>query len=229
MRPVTRTHAPARLLALALLLGGCAFSGEPQQPGFTQTRLFAAGTPVRQTFTARGGTLSSFDLLVATFEKEEPAARLTLVLSAGGEERAHTVAGADIADAAWLRFPFPPLRVGAGEAVTATLRWEGDDPLAYYVNPGDPYPGGALEPGEGDLAFRVGHHGRVRGLVPVAGRMLAEPLRHLRADPLFAVVWVLGLGLAAATAARGRLPALPGARRRDPDHDDDERPEVAAP
>lgn len=189
----TRAWQPTAALVAAILGGACAYTGEPQQPGFTEVLRLDDGDRVTQTFVPRGGPLGRVDLLVGTYAVEDPDGVLTVRLRGAGQERTAAVGGEDIVDAAWLRMEVPPVEGAAGERFAATFRWQGSDPLAVFVNPNDPYPDGELLDGAGDLAFRVGHHGRVAGALAAGGRVVSEFAGRLRSDPPFAIVWALAL------------------------------------
>ncbi|HEX2028330.1 MAG TPA: hypothetical protein VHF25_10065, partial [Nitriliruptorales bacterium] len=186
----------------ALLLGGCAYTGEPQQPGFTEVLRLEGGDRLTQSFVPRGNPLGRLDLLVGTYGVAQPDGVLTLRLSGAGQVRRAVVGGADIADAAWLALTFPPVEGAARERFAATVGWEGSDPLALFLNPNDPYPDGELLGRDGDLAFRVGHHGRVGGAVDAGGRVATEFAGRLRDDRPFTVVWTLTLAAGGAWLVR---------------------------
>ncbi len=188
----------AALATVAATLTGCATAGEPQQPGFTEALRLIDGDELTQTFVARGERLSRLEVLTATYGVEDPDGRLTLVVRGAGQTRTVGTAGDDIEDTAWLTLAFDPIDDAAGETFAATLTWAGSDPIAVFVHEHDPYPSGSLQGRPGDLAFRVGHPPTISATWSTISRIPGEFVRRLAADPVFAVVWLAAVGLAAA-------------------------------
>ncbi len=185
-------------LAVLLLLPACAVTGEPQQTAAVRVREIEVGEGITQTFVPRGEPLSRVEVLVATYQVEAPDVVVTVRVEGAGAERVARVDGSDFGDAQWVTFLFPPIEDAAGERFTATLSYEGSQRLGVYVNPYDPYQEGELRPGGGDLAFKVGHSGRLANGWSAIGRVAREFGGRLAADPAFAVAW--GLAMVAAVA-----------------------------
>lgn len=205
---------PALLAALVLLLGlaGCARAGgEPFQPTLNSPITLEEGSVLGQTLNPAGDAVAAVEVQVATFDAPaDPAGVLTVVLRDPGDGAAidtAQVAGADLADAAWVRASFDgPVTVP--DVVLAEVSWEGATPLALWANlplsgdgsasiVNDPYPGGQLvrdgRPAEGDLAFRVVGDGGVAAGVAQVGEVIRSTGARLRDEPAFAVVWLLAL------------------------------------
>lgn len=207
MRTTWPRWRPLLLVALVASAPACGLTGEPQQPGFVATRQFQSVQPVTQTFTPRVGPLNRVDVLVATYENPAPDAVLRLTVTGAGHTRRALAGRGDIPDADWLTFRFPPVPDAAGHTFAATLTYEGSDPIAYYVNPNNPYPGGRLDTGAGDLAFRVGHAGRVAGTLAAVRATVGDFAGRLARDSGFATIWALalvagGVGLAVFSSSR---------------------------
>lgn len=197
---LTARAVPWRLVAgavaLAVALAGCAITGEPTQPSHTTTRRLTDDA-LTQTFVARGENLAELRVLVSTLGTEGVDGVIRLELSGAGTTRTAFAEVDRVEGSGWLAIPFPPVADASGEAFTARLSYQGTEPVALFANTFDPYRNGELSPGGGDLAFALGHSGRLSGAVDALGRVAADFAGKAVADSAFLVVWLLvlvGLG-----------------------------------
>ena len=175
----------------AVLLLGCATTGEPVQPSHTEARPLTE--PLQQTFVPAGDRLSTVAVLVATYGVNGPDGVLRMNLAGAGQQREAFVELSEVDDGTWVRLVVPPIEQAAGERFTATFRYEGRQPVALLANPHDPYAQGQLRPGGGDLAFEIGHAGRLAGLIGALRRIAGDFGANLARDPLFATLWAVSL------------------------------------
>lgn len=185
--------------AAAAVLAGCASTGEPVQGSGTEVREIGPEN-LTQTFVPAGERLSRLTVWSATYGVEPPDAVVRLDLSGAGQERTALVGRADLGDNRRITFVFPPVVGAAGKRFSARFSAEGTDAVGLYANPHDPYPDGALEPPPGDLAFEVGHAGRLSGTLAALERVGREARARLARDPAFTAVWAAALAALGAGA-----------------------------
>lgn len=207
MRPLVGIAVAA---AMASLVTGCAVTGEPQQVSSREVRV-VDGAGLTQTFVPRGDRLSTLTVWTATFERPGVDGVLRVDVEGAGERRTALLDGRDLVDNARATFVFPPVDDAAGETFAATFTYEGREPVGLYVNPHDPYAEGALDPGGGDLAFLVGHAGRLSGTAGALARVPAEAAEIAGRDPAFVAIWIAAL---VATSLVGVASARRVSRRR---------------
>lgn len=205
-------RSPLALLVLLLALAGCArVGGEPFQPTLNSPVTLEPDAVLGQTFNPAGTLVQAVEVQVATFDAPADAEGvLTLVLRepvGGGLLDTAQVAGADLADASWVRASFDTA-VEVPDVVLAEVSWDGATPLALWANlplsgdgsesiVNDPYAGGQLvrdgRPAEGDLAFRVIGGGGVGAGAAQVVEVARSTGAGLLDEPVFAVLWGLAL------------------------------------
>lgn len=194
----------AALLASAAV--ACSSTGEPGHTAAIDV-VRVDGTGVTQTVVPAGDGFDRITVTTATFGTPDGVdGTLELTVRGAGEERAAAAAGADIADNAPLTLAFAPIEGSAERTFTLHFTYAGEEPLALYRNPFDPYPDGELSPADGDLVFALGHADRVGGAVAALGRASREAAAIAGGDPLFLAVWVLGLATLAVAGVLLRRP-----------------------
>lgn len=196
MRGSLRSVAIGRMLlilSLVALLGGCAVTGEPRQLNWSELRRVEPGESIAQTVVPRGDRFALLDVFIATYGVEIPDTVIRLEVRGDGETREALIGHNGLQDNGWVTFVFEPIADSGGETFEARFTVLGNDPIGFYVNPADGYAPGGLTSGSGDLAFRVGHSGRVSGTLEATGRIVSEFTANLRQDPVFLVVWLLAL------------------------------------
>lgn len=225
-------HHLLLLVLLAALAGGCARAGgEAFQPTLNSPVLIEPDGSVGQTLNPVTDVVRGVDVPVATFAAEaDPAGTLELSLLPADETGADEpplgtarIAGADLADSAWVTARFePPVRHDGPLLLTAT--WDGATTLALWANrppdeaaaspfaPGevpanDPYLDGQLvidgRPAEGDLAFRVRGAGDAAAGLEQLQEVARSTAARLADGPAFALAWALLVAGSAALAVRG--------------------------
>lgn len=200
---------------LLVLLGGCAVTGEPRQLNWSELRRVEPGESITQTVVPRGNRFALLDVFIATYGVEVPDTVIRLEVRGSGETREALIGHNGLEDNGWVTFVFEPIAGSSDETFEAQFTVLGNDPIGFYVNPADGYAAGELMPGPGDLAFRIGHAGRVAGTLEATGRIVSEFTANLRQDAAFLVVWLLaivGLGAALIRSFRGRRPDDPPTR-----------------
>ena len=194
----------AAIVAALACSSACAASGEPAQTSHTEVRELGQ-VPLTQTFVPRGDRLDRVSVLVATHEVAAPDGTLCVRIEGAGTTRdAVCRAGASLVDNQWTTLSFEPIAGAAGVTFSASFTYDGRDRVSLYANPNDPYRDGELTPGPGDLAFEVGHAGRVVEGARALGRVAREFGGRLGGDPVFTALWLLALAATAAAALRTR-------------------------
>jgi hypothetical protein len=206
--------------AVAVAAAGCGRTGGlPFQPTLNTPLPLGGGGQVAQTL-ALVDEVSAVDLSVATYGgAPDPDGVLAVALGPvdgrGPATAVGEVAGADLADGAWVRADLGEVVEVDGPArITAT--WDGATPLALWANTtlegsdgirNDPYPAGQLlvdgRPVDGDLAFRLTGPASAGDVLDQAGAVGRTAAGRAAQDLRFAVGWPLALAGCAALAWRG--------------------------
>src|SRR5665811_1253089 len=105
----------------AMLLLGCATTGEPVQPSHTEARPLTE--PLQQTFVPAGDRLSTVAVLVATYGVSGPDGVLRMDLAGAGQQREALADLSEVEDGTWVRLIVPPIEHAAGELFTATFSY----------------------------------------------------------------------------------------------------------
>lgn len=207
-----RTGPVVGAALLAVVLAGCSSTGEPgHTAAIDVVPVDQAG--VTQTVEAVSASFDRVTVTTATYGRDGVDGRLELVVTpadaevAGGATRRAAARGADIRDNAALTFVFEPIDASAGKRFALTFSYAGEEPVALYRNPHDPYADGALVDAGGDLVFTLGHGDRVGGAASALARAAREASTIATGDPAFLAVWLLGLAGLAGAAVRLRRPA----------------------
>lgn len=206
-----RRRLVAAVALVASVSVGCSSTGEPgHTAAIDAVRVDADG--LTQTVVPAGDGFDRVTVTTATFGAPDGVdGVLEVVVAGAGEERRAAAAGSDIPDNGPVTFAFRPFPRSAGRTFTLTFTYTGEQPVALYRNPFDPYPDGELAPADGDLVFALGHADRVGGAVAALGRVARDTAAVARADPVFLVLWLVAI---AAVAVGGLRLRSGDARRR---------------
>jgi hypothetical protein len=189
--PSSRLAAVA--IVVALLTGACAETGEPSVTSFSGVQDLRASDPVTQTFVATNDDLMLVRVWVATYGVPGPSGTLTATLSDDtGPIREVVLPGAGLSDLTAKSLVFEPVADSAGRQFEIALAWEGVHRVGVLHNEYDAYPDGASSRG-GDLRFEIGTSDRIGAAAGVVTSAVGHLVDSAASDPVFWVLWLVGL------------------------------------